>query len=203
MNAARDGAVLNQLLTVWVGDVRFVMDQLAVLNGSASDRFSGRLDLQRIGVFGHSFGGATALEECHLDSRCKAALDIDGSPFGNVIGAGLKQPAMFIMHDGFKPGCDSCEPDSRDVDAILRESTARGYEVVLKGPQHMNFRDLAMLFAPVMRPLGLTGPIDGRRGLRITGDYTLAFFDHILNGADEPRLRGPSPAYPEATIASR
>jgi predicted dienelactone hydrolase len=154
VNAARDGAVLDQLLTVWVGDVRFVMDQLVVLNGTASDRFSGRLDLQRIGVFGHSFGRATALEECHLDSRCKAALDIDGSPFGNVIGAGLKQPAMFIIHDGFRPGCDSCEPDSRDVDAILRESTAGGYQVVLKGPQHMNFRDLAMLFAPVMRPLG-------------------------------------------------
>jgi hypothetical protein len=39
VNAARDGAVLlDQLLTVWAGDVRFVMDQLVVLNGTASGR---------------------------------------------------------------------------------------------------------------------------------------------------------------------
>lgn len=204
VNAARDGAVLDQLLSVWTGDVRFVMNQLADLNGKATDRFAGRFDLQRIGVFGHSFGGATALEECHIDSRCKAALDIDGWAFGSVIETGLKQPVMFITHDNFNSDCGNpCAQAARDVDAILRESSAGGYLATLKGTEHMNFRDLAMLFAPVMRPLGLTGPIDGRRGLRITSDYTLTFFDHELKGADTPLLNGPSPQYPEVTIAAR
>ena len=32
-----------------------------------------KLEIARLGVFGHSFGGATALQFCHDDSRCKAA----------------------------------------------------------------------------------------------------------------------------------
>src|SRR6202030_4333331 len=66
----------NKLAQSWSADMRLALDQLGRLNTSdPSGRFLGRLDTQRAGVFGHSLGGATALQFCHDDSRCKAGID--------------------------------------------------------------------------------------------------------------------------------
>jgi hypothetical protein len=55
--AATPGRI-NQLLAAWTGDMAFVLDRLEQLNRSdASGRFTGRLALARVGVFGHSLGG--------------------------------------------------------------------------------------------------------------------------------------------------
>src|SRR5260370_17862372 len=60
----------NRLLTVWTADMSFVLDRLEQMNASdASGKFTVRLDMTRIGAFGHSFGGAAAARFCHSDSR--------------------------------------------------------------------------------------------------------------------------------------
>lgn len=79
----------NRLLPMWTSDASFVVDGLERLNESdPSGKFRGRLDLAKLGIFGHSFGGATALQFCHDDRRCKAGMDIDGMPFGSVVREG-------------------------------------------------------------------------------------------------------------------
>jgi hypothetical protein len=74
----------------------FALDQLQRLNVSdPSGRFFQRLDMQRIGVFGHSLGGATSLPFCHDDARCKAENDLDGAPLGSVITDGVPSHSCF------------------------------------------------------------------------------------------------------------
>src|SRR5947208_7754901 len=85
---------------MWTSDTAFVVTQLGHLNAAdPSGKFTGRLDMQRLGMFGHSFGGATALQFCHDDRRCKAGMDIDGMPFGNVVQEGAAQPFLFLFSD--------------------------------------------------------------------------------------------------------
>src|SRR5947199_3425505 len=63
----------NKLLAAWIADVGYVLDRLVQWNASStSGKFAGRLDMTRVGVFGHSLGGATAAQFCSEDSRCKA-----------------------------------------------------------------------------------------------------------------------------------
>lgn len=53
----------NKLVQASSADMGIALDQLERLNVSdPSGRFLGRLDMQRVGVFGHSLGGAVALQ---------------------------------------------------------------------------------------------------------------------------------------------
>src|SRR6202140_309360 len=103
----------NKLLQAWSADMGFALDQLERLHASdPSGRFLGRLDMQRVGVFGHSLGGATALQFCHDDSRCKAGIDVDGAPLGSVIAEGVTQPFMFLMSDHRGESDDAETPEA-------------------------------------------------------------------------------------------
>src|SRR5262249_7269227 len=113
-----DDAGVAKLAGIWSDDVIFATSRLETLNADPTSPFHGRLDLGRLGIFGHSVGGATALDGCRRDRRCRAAIDLDGSPLGEVSNAGLAQPAMFIMHEGFEADCPTCAQAGRDVDAI-------------------------------------------------------------------------------------
>jgi pimeloyl-ACP methyl ester carboxylesterase len=104
--------VIGKLLAMWTSDAEFVVGQLQRLNDDSSGRFKGRMDLQRLGMFGHSFGGAAALQFCHDDSRCKAALDLDGIPFGSVVREGLTKPGMFLLSDH---SAETADPSSRQI----------------------------------------------------------------------------------------
>lgn len=199
VNAARDGAAFDQLVSVWAGDVRFVLDRLTALNSTTGDRFAGHLDLDRLGVFGHSFGGATAAEFCRIDTRCKAGADLDGTPFGTVAQTGLPQPFLFI--DGDEDWIGSCNADCAEnrqgIATIVASAPTDHVALIVGGAHHFNFSDLAVTFFPLGRPLGLIGPIDGARGLQITTTYLAAFFGHYLQQRATPLLDGPSPSYPE------
>lgn len=187
---------MNQTLNVWVQDTRFVLNQLTTLNAS-QDMLGGHLDLNRIGVFGHSFGGATSAEVCHLDARCKAGIDLDGTQVGDVVNTGLTKPFMFVSHD--EAGCSGqdCSNYIQVSRSILRNvPRGQGYILTIKNTRHFNFTDYAAMFTP-LRYLGVLGSIDGQHGLQITRDYIRAFFDTYLNHASSPLLQGPSSSYPE------
>jgi predicted dienelactone hydrolase len=92
--------MLGDLIQVWAADDRFVLDQVVHLNAADPEgRFTGCIDLDAVGVMGHSFGGATAAQFCRLDARCKAGVDLDGYPYGDVIQVGLRQPFVFLWSE--------------------------------------------------------------------------------------------------------
>jgi len=73
LNPDAANRLINRLLPMWISDTKFKVNRLQQLNASdPSGKFARRLDLQRLGMFGHSFGGATALHVCHEDARCKS-----------------------------------------------------------------------------------------------------------------------------------
>ena len=113
-NASPAAAVAdaNRIGGVWTQDMRFVLDQLAKFNVDGSSPFYQRLDLGHTGIFGHSFGGATAFAVCQQDARCKAGANLDGDPFTDEIKANVHQPFLFLSQD-FPVGCEvapNCAP---------------------------------------------------------------------------------------------
>lgn len=194
-DAAASDAAAGRLVRVWAADARFVLDQLQGLNEEGGGAFAGRLDLSRAGFLGHSLGGAASMEACRLDARCGAAVDMDGTLYGDVARLGLAKPAMFLLSGG------SASSALARQAAGMSGGSGGGRQardiLTIEGAAHFNFSDYSVMFVPPFRLLGALGPIDGRRGLAIASAYVREFFDRHLGGLRAPLLDGPSPEYPE------
>lgn len=197
----------EKLLPMWTTDINFVLHQLEGLNkADPTGRFTGRFDFQRLAAFGHSFGGAQALQFCHEESRCRAAIDIDGIPFGTVIRDGLSKPGMILLSDHRREKADAT---TQQIFADFRSIYAQlptGYFVTIYGANHFTFSDQILLKSRLvisaLRAARVFGRLESRRGLAITTDYVHTFFDVYLKGAPPSQLASLATKYPEVQAES-
>jgi predicted dienelactone hydrolase len=200
---------LDQVMfPMWVGDAAFVLDQVQKLEEAPAGRFSGRLDLNRIGMLGFSFGGAAAVEMAVRDARIKAAIDQDGQLFGRARSTGTSRPVM-LMHHASEPPADTSETDravSRELGAMVEgwtrgftdRSTGPVYDITIARTHHGHFSDLSLLlYQDVFRD---SRWIEARRAHRIINAYTLAFFDHYLKNRPSALLGGSASPFAEVTV---
>jgi len=184
--------VAQQSIQIWTEDMQFVLSQIERMNlGQVDSPFSGYMDTNHIGVFGHSFGGATAFQVCAVDPRCKASMNMDGSLWGTLLDTPLQTPFLMIYGEHTR-GMN---------DWALSLSTERGYSLVVNGTQHNNFTDSSLVGPLLSFPLwNALGSINGQQMERIMNAYTLAFFDQTLKGIPSPLFEGNSNDYPEAEL---
>lgn len=194
------------LATEWARDAMFVADRLAEANAGTGP-LAGTMDLERLGLLGHSFGGTAATQACRLDARCLAAAALDAEPHPDVISSGFDRPLMLLMGEAagaFAAACDDeCRRFDQEMLARLRQLPGDHYRVLVHGARHYNFLDAAVLFSPIYHFYGALGPLDGRRGLTIIQDYTLAFFNRYLKRQPAPLMAGNATGYPEVDFAGK
>jgi predicted dienelactone hydrolase len=181
-------------LQTWTDDTLFLMDEMeSIQAGEGQTVLTGKLDLTRLGIFGQSFGGVTAVSVCAADDRCRAGISLDaGLPrdyAGRAIGSPLKQPFMFMLNEGWAYYMRT------NLGAVVNIA----YGVTIRETTHFDFTDL-FLYSPVLKFTKSFGSINGYHMIKIINDYTLSFFDKHLKGEISPFLDGPSPNYPEVTI---
>ncbi len=183
----------TRVVNVWAADGKFAA-------GKAAARFAGHVDASRTLYIGHSFGGASALQECHLDAHCGGAIDLDGTQFGSVARDGVRAPVMIVGSDnscttGTCSSSDTEEQRERQVAQTMLTASPHAWCFSIGGTQHFNFTDYAAYYlAPPLNTLIPLGPIDGDQGLVITNRYVVAFADHVSHGsafppAADPRVR--------------
>jgi predicted dienelactone hydrolase len=198
--------VIGKLLGMWTSDTKFVVDRLQKLNEDKASEFRGRMDLNRLGMFGHSFGGATALQFCHDDSRCRATVDLDGIPFGSVVREGLTKPCMFVLSDHSREMSDpSSHQVISEIQSIYNRLPDGRLYMVIHDANHFSFSDQILLNSQIavhllQRVRGFDG-LDGRRGLAISADYVHTFFDVYLNSAPAASLTSLVTKYQEVQVA--
>jgi predicted dienelactone hydrolase len=182
------------LLGIGALDVSFVLDELTARHSAWS---GGELiDGTKVGISGHSLGGATALASMVHDPRIDAGVDMDGSTTtgGDPLvpaGSGFDRPFMVLSTDA--PGLDSHLTD--DYTNLV------GWKrwMVMAGAEHKTFGDLALIVDWVGLPSSAT--IGTLRGLELTRRMNQAMFDKWLRGAPQSVLDDPTRCYPEITSA--
>lgn len=199
------GDYLDQANDGWVEDAKFVLDQVEKLAQNDPDhRFTGRMDMQNVGMFGHSFGGATSTQMLMTDSRIKAAINMDGVLYGKlrIPEGGLKKPFLMMSADDSLNSVQNM-PD-KEMATMMKGLIAR-YDHVAEGGNywmkinqmnHMGFTDL-YLFSPVYERMA---GVDVRKVHRLINDYSLDFFNHYLKQQPFKLLEQNIGDHPEFTL---
>jgi len=193
-DAAYEKAAL-ELGPVWAGDIGFVLDQAKKLDsGEIPSLLQAKMDLGTVGVLGHSTGGGAAVQFCAFDARCKAGLAMDAwlVPYSRDLPRdGARVPFLFFQSESWPNG-----PNAELLPALY-DHTSPAWRLTIAGAKHYNFTDIALL-TPLAAPLGITGPIDGARALKMINAYSVAYFDTVLRREPASTLLiAPSPDYPE------
>jgi predicted dienelactone hydrolase len=195
---------ISDALAARIADTRYVLDALTRLNrGTPTGPFSGMFNLDHVGMFGHSLGGATAAATMLVDRRLEAGLDMDGLLFGQVAVTGLQKPFMLFSADpGFR-----IKPN---LAQFWRQLSGPRYALDFAGAAHFAFTDLVFLVpqlagtreaAAQARIRPLVGTVDPTVAYAAERAYVLAYFDRAL------RERGPIPtqidSFPGVRVTGR
>ena len=193
-------------------DAIAVLETLSKLDADTGKRFAQRLDTQRAGTIGFSYGGAVAAEASRLDPRIRAVINMDGRHWGESLQQGVERPYMFICEELAMPTAadlTSADPMTRyeaqldqvDYSQLAANLQARGgIRVTIAGMAHMNFTDFP-LRSPLRR-LSEGGTIDPRRAQKIIQTYVIEFFSRYLVSGQPPALDAPLPQFPEVRVQS-
>ncbi|MBI2823845.1 MAG: alpha/beta fold hydrolase [Planctomycetia bacterium] len=179
-------------------DAVSALDQLAQVNAE-DRRFTGRLDLAKVGVFGHSVGGVAATQACALDSRFKAAVNIDGLARSMPMylaadGSAIRQPCMYLgkplrgIPAEARARLKISDEQARKMmaeatdrlDGTLAKVAGGAYRVQIAGAVHASFADDVYFL-----------PTDEEKKNHITAlarEYLRAFFDQTLSGQESKTL---------------
>jgi len=170
--------IRRKQLNTRVADVRFLLDTLTKINQAI--HFNGLMDLNRVGVLGHSYGGATAIQVAFEDKRFRSCLVLDSwmNPLStNVLNSGISQPFIYLGRPHWD---DSDYPTSPNlVNTFTKSSPEKNFQLVLKNSRHLDFCD-APLFSPLTDRFLETGPISAKKAVAITNKVALSFFSYFL-----------------------
>jgi dienelactone hydrolase len=186
-----DDQTLSSALSVRLDDVKFVVDELERLNVSTGNPFTGKLDVTRLALAGHSLGGLTTWFGVQRDARFKAAILLDpylpDMPLGST-----ETPAMLLTMGHEQRNDDECE--------LWSDLLGPRFSVNIRGAEHVTPSDLVWLAKGAIK----TGAMGPDKTIAAVRDYVATFLDkNLRNRPSDPLLAGPSADYPDAEVKTQ
>jgi predicted dienelactone hydrolase len=212
-----------------LADTRFVLDELVRLRSGTNPDALHRtvptglteaIDTSKVGMFGHSIGGAMAAQAMAADSRIHAGTDLDGTILVKKRSLNPTLDENLARQLGDRPFMLF----TRQGHDAQNDPTLAGFWAGLSGPrlfialkdaEHFSFTDfeefLPELLSAGIRPDKITralvasyvGTIDPKQAVAAERAYIAAFFDLHLRGQSSRLLNGPSPDYPQIQFLGR
>ena len=209
---------LPKIVALWQEDVSFVLsciegleaEKYADLQEKDENMFYHKLDITKIGMLGHSMGGATTTQVLRHDDRVKAGINLDGPLLGPNYDEEFKKPYMVMVAENSLKRTNASFTDqellargmSREEEEYLRQvfkfglpnlcsnirsTGAEAYYVFVHGAGHNTFTDVplvkdASFLLSFLEYFGLnTGTIAPLRAVRIINELIVDFFNkHLL-----------------------
>lgn len=185
----RDPAFWAKVRFVRALDASFVLGELL-----ADPRWS--IDPDRVGMAGHSAGGAATIAAMLDDPRIRVGANLDGSTEPLIPATGLDRPFLLLGRDGqYSPG------DGRAADTWSRDwALLTGWKrwLVVTGAVHPSFTDLGLLADQFGIPIGAR--TTGLRTMTITRACLRALFDVHLRDQPQSRFEHLDLAYAELIV---
>ncbi|CAG8953991.1 hypothetical protein HYFRA_00009090 [Hymenoscyphus fraxineus] len=179
-----------------VADFRFLLDQLEdpKLANALLPTVPYRLNVTKVGMFGHSLGGASSANLMITDDRVAGGINLDGSLWPPVSEVGLDQPFMFMgsVIDGTTAHSHFTDESWYDTWALLRGFK---YDITLNNSRHSTYGDLTYLLesldhVPMDNETLTVGTVDGGVAMVDISTVVVDLFDWVLKGKERRKGGG-------------
>ena len=166
-------------------DIGFIIDQIEKIdNGIIDSKLNGKLNLDKIALGGHSYGGATAVFASYSDRRIKACMVLDSwiNPLpDSVISKGLRVPFLFMGRPHWD---DSDYPTNyKKLDELMARSSNDKYHLHIKKTLHLDYTDIPLM-SPLIDRVMDVGNLPPAISLPLVNQLAHGFLDKYLLGGD-------------------
>jgi hypothetical protein len=172
----------NALRTI-VEDAKYALDYAEILNNT-DDVFIGRLNLDKVGMYGHSFGGASTSICCFEDYRIDCGLTLDGVSYEDLIPDGVTKPFFMMTADG--------RYNSSGVEYIWDKQDSDIYKMSIHGSSHYGYTDVGLLLTHMLPliPQNLLGfgTIESKAMTEIVRLFIVEFFNVYIKNDSESKI---------------
>ena len=172
----------------YMADMQSALAYISHLYNEHRSPFYHALDLNHIGIIGHSIGAKTGLEVCRIDDRCKVFIDIDGWSGASL--EGFNTPSLFMvgkLPDISQQDLKESGLTQKQFDSFIQEHerkaqvllSSHGAYLKLDTLNHRGFSDLMFLRWPwnVIADIGNVNP---NQTLALINETMIAFLQQNL-----------------------
>lgn len=155
-------------------DVGFILDRIE--DGNFPSKIIDIIDVDNIGIFGHSFGGATSIYSSYSDNRIDACINLDGWMVvvpENIIDEGINQDFMYIGQLQWDD-----ELNYKKLDRFI-QSNKSSSKILIPETTHYDYSDTPHM-SIAARLLKKSGTLDSDNLKAILNDLILSFFNKNL-----------------------
>ena len=186
-----DESTLSMVMSARLKDISFVVDQLERLNATLGSPFTGRLDMSRLSLMGHSLGGEATIAGLQKEPRFRVGVTLDGVLADTS--AVETQQAVMILAAGRKHW-------SKQECKLWTALKGPRLAVNLRGAEHLSLSDAVWLARGAFE----TGTIGPDKTIAAVRDYVATFLDENLRDKPSDRLlAGSSADYPDAEVTTQ
>tara|TARA_B100001113_G_C21088930_1_gene613419 strand:- start:362 stop:1522 length:1161 start_codon:yes stop_codon:yes gene_type:complete len=160
-------------------DVSFVLDQIQ--KGNFPKDIKQIVDLKNIGIFGHSFGGATSIYTSYYDNRIDACINLDGWIVvvpDNIINNGINQNFMYLGQEKWDE-----KLNYEKLDKFIKSNNSSS-KILIPGTTHYDYSDTPHM-SSAARLLKKSGKLKSKNLKNILNELIISFFNKNLKGEKE------------------
>jgi len=160
-------------------DMSFLLDQIQARKNQGKAIWQ-NISTDRVGIFGHSFGGATSILAAAQDPRFSAVIALDGWMVPvppETIEAGLDVPMLYMGQPEWK----GTPLNYENLDSLISNSAGFTKKLLISETKHMDYSD-APQFSNFAKRIGYAGKISSVELKEILNSETLQFFNTHVRG---------------------
>ena len=159
-------------------DVSYIIDQLEL--GNLPENIINIIDLENIGVFGHSFGGATSIYSSYNDHRIDACINLDGWMVvvpNEIVDNGINRNFMYLGQEQWDE-----KLNYQKLDKFIKSNT-KSSKILIPNTTHYDFSD-APHMTKVAKLLNKSGKVKSKNLKNILNELIILFFNKNLKNQE-------------------
>ena len=159
-------------------DVSYIINQLEL--GNLPENIVNIIDLENIGVFGHSFGGATSIYSSYNDHRIDACVNLDGWMVvvpDEIVDNGINKNFMYLGQEQWDE-----KLNYQKLDKFVKSNT-KSSKILIPNTTHYDFSD-APHMTKVAKLLNKSGKVKSKNLKNILNELIILFFNKNLKNQE-------------------